>query len=171
MAAAREHHAEAQAPIDALPDPELAPRLESLFYLGWAENYLERYEEAIAHVDRGIAIPRASGEGGLLIPLMLVKGYTFEMLGRPPRRSSCATAAVEAARLSALPSSSPGRCASSPTRATTRATSRRRSPPPRRAREVGGRMAGATMPAAAAGRAGRWRCRSSRRATWSARGR
>ena len=39
--------------MDRLSDAELAPRLEALYYLGWAENYLERYDDAIAHVDRG----------------------------------------------------------------------------------------------------------------------
>ena len=30
--------------IDRLSDAELAPRLEALYYLGWAENYLEHYD-------------------------------------------------------------------------------------------------------------------------------
>ena len=64
-----------------LSDAELAPRLEALYYLGWAENYLEHYDEAIAHADRGIAIARATGEGRLLIPMMLVKGYPLEIAG------------------------------------------------------------------------------------------
>ncbi len=59
---ARVHHEEALA-VDGLSDDELAPRLEALYYLGWAENYLERYDEAIAHVDRGIGIARATGRG------------------------------------------------------------------------------------------------------------
>ena len=43
-----------------LADAELAPRLEALYYLAWAENYLEHYDEAIAHAERGIADrPRA----------------------------------------------------------------------------------------------------------------
>jgi DNA-binding CsgD family transcriptional regulator/tetratricopeptide (TPR) repeat protein len=103
IAAARERLEQASALVDALDDAELAPRVETLFYLGWAENYLERYEEAIAHVDRGIAILRGSGEGGLLIPLMLVKGYTFEMLGRTADAIELCERAVEAARLSAAP--------------------------------------------------------------------
>ena len=47
--------------IERLSDAELAPRLEALYYLGWAENYLERYDDAIAHAQRGIAIARAHG--------------------------------------------------------------------------------------------------------------
>ena len=100
---AREHRAEALALVDALSDDELAPRLEALYYLGWAENYLEHYDEAIAHADRGIAIARATGEGRLLVPMMLVKGYPFEMQGRLAEAIELCEAAVEAARLSANP--------------------------------------------------------------------
>jgi DNA-binding NarL/FixJ family response regulator/tetratricopeptide (TPR) repeat protein len=101
--AAREHRDEALAQIDRLTDAELAPRLEALYYLGWAENYLEHYDAAIAHVDRGIAIARATGEGRLLLPMMLVKGYPFEMQGRMAEAVELCEAAVESARLSANP--------------------------------------------------------------------
>jgi DNA-binding NarL/FixJ family response regulator len=101
IAAAREHRAEALAEVDRLSDAELAPRLEALYYLGWAENYLEHWEAAIAHVDRGIAIARATGEGRLLVPMMLVKGYPLEFGGRLAEALEISEAAVEASRLSA----------------------------------------------------------------------
>ena len=91
------------AQVERLSDAELAPRLEALYYLGWAENYLEHYDDAIAHVDRGIAIARATGEGRLLVPMMLVKGYPFEMQGRIAEAVELCEAAVEATRLSASP--------------------------------------------------------------------
>jgi DNA-binding CsgD family transcriptional regulator/tetratricopeptide (TPR) repeat protein len=100
---AREHRQEALRHIDPLPDEGLAPRLEALYYLGWAENYLEHYDEAIAHADRGIAIARAAGEGRLLVPMMLVKGYPFEMQGRMADAVELCENAIEAARLSANP--------------------------------------------------------------------
>jgi DNA-binding CsgD family transcriptional regulator/tetratricopeptide (TPR) repeat protein len=103
IAAAREHRDEALEQIDRLTDAELAPRLEALYYLGWAENYLEHYDAAIEHVDRGIAIARATGEGRLLLPMMLVKGYPFEMQGRMAEAVELCEAAVESARLSANP--------------------------------------------------------------------
>jgi DNA-binding CsgD family transcriptional regulator len=101
--AAREHRELALAQVDRVSDAELAPRLEALYYLGWAENYLEHYDEAIGHVDRGIAIARATGEGRLLIPMMLVKGYPLEMQGRLAEAIQLCEAAVESARLSANP--------------------------------------------------------------------
>jgi DNA-binding CsgD family transcriptional regulator len=103
MAAAREHHAIAAGEVDALSDAALAPRMEALYYLGWAENYLERYDAAVAHVDRGIAISRATGEGRLLVPMMLVKGFPFEMQGRMREALEVCEAAVEASRLTDNP--------------------------------------------------------------------
>ena len=101
--AAREHLRRALEQVDRLTDEELAPRLEALYYLGWAENYLERYDDAIAHADRGLAIARAMGEGRLLVPMMLVKGYPFEMQGRLPEAKELCEAAVESTRLSGNP--------------------------------------------------------------------
>ena len=101
--AARRHRGEAVEQVDGLSDAELAPRLEALFYLGWAENYLEHYDAAIEHADRGILIARATGEGRLLLPLMLVKGYPLEIQGRLAESLEMCQAAVEGARLSANP--------------------------------------------------------------------
>jgi signal transduction histidine kinase len=101
IVAAREHREEARVLVDRLSDPELAPRLETLYYLGWAENYLEHYDDAAAHADRGIAIARSTGEGRLLVPIGLIKGYTFEMQGRVAEAIELCETAVEATRLSA----------------------------------------------------------------------
>ncbi len=101
--AAREHLSVALEQVNRLADEELAPRLEALYYLGWAENYLERYDDAIAHADRGLAIARATGEGRLLVPMMLVKGYPFEMQGRLAEAKEVCEAAVESSRLSGNP--------------------------------------------------------------------
>jgi ATP/maltotriose-dependent transcriptional regulator MalT len=100
IAAALEHHAEAVAVLDPLTDEELSPRVEALANLAWAENYLELYDEAIAHAERGIAIGRRSGAGQLLVPMMLVKGYPLEMQGRLAEAVEVCESAVEAAQLS-----------------------------------------------------------------------
>jgi tetratricopeptide (TPR) repeat protein len=100
---AREHRAEALAQIELMDEHELAARLETLYYLGWAENYLEHYDDAIAHAERGVAIARATGEGRWLVPLMLLRGYPFEMQGRLAESNEMCEAAVEIARLSANP--------------------------------------------------------------------
>jgi ATP/maltotriose-dependent transcriptional regulator MalT len=102
-AAAREHREEAVAQLERLSDAALAPHLEALYYLGWAENYLERYDDAIAHARRGIAIARATGDGRLLVPMMLVQGYPFEAQGRLAEAAAMCENAVEIARLAAHP--------------------------------------------------------------------
>ena len=103
-AAAREHRDEAVEQLDRLSDAELAPRLEALYYLGWAENYLERYDDgARARASAAIAIARATGEGRLLVPMMLVQGYPFEMQGRLAEAVEMCESAVEIARLAANP--------------------------------------------------------------------
>jgi ATP/maltotriose-dependent transcriptional regulator MalT len=101
--AAREHRAEALEQIERMDDAELAAHLDTLYYLGWAENYLEHYDEAIAHAERGVAIARATGEGRLLVPLMLLRGYPFEMQGRLAEANEMCETAVEIARVSANP--------------------------------------------------------------------
>ena len=98
---ARGHHVEALEHVDRLSDRELAPRLEALYYLGWADNYLEHYDAAIEHADRGIEIARATGEGRLHLPMMLVKGYPLEIQGRVAEAAEICETAVEGARLSA----------------------------------------------------------------------
>ena len=100
---ARERLEEARAEVDQLTDDELAPRLEALYYLGWAETYLERYADGIGRFERGLGIARATGEGRLLIPMMLGKNYALEMTGRLGEGLECCEAALEAARLSASP--------------------------------------------------------------------
>ena len=102
---ARAHRAATLPMIDGATDQELAPRLEALFHLGWTETYLEHFDSAIAHAQRGMEIARSIGEGRLLGPLMLVQGYPFQMQGRLAEDLEMAETAVEAARLSANPHS------------------------------------------------------------------
>jgi ATP/maltotriose-dependent transcriptional regulator MalT len=101
--AARTHRAEALEQIERMDDADLANRLETLYYLGWAESYLEHYDDAVAHAEWGVAIARARGEGRLLVPLMLLRGYPFEMQGRLAEANEMCETAVEIARLSANP--------------------------------------------------------------------
>jgi DNA-binding CsgD family transcriptional regulator/tetratricopeptide (TPR) repeat protein len=98
---AREHRLEAVDEIAGLSDAQLASRLEALFHLAWAETYLECYEDAVAHAERGIVLARTFGEGRLLVPLTLAKNFPFEMQGRLVEALECCEAALDAARLSA----------------------------------------------------------------------
>jgi ATP/maltotriose-dependent transcriptional regulator MalT len=149
--AAREHRAQALEQVERLSDAELAGQLEALYYLGWADNYLEHFDAALEHADRGIELARATGEGRLLVPLMLVKPYALEMHGDMDGALELCERAVESARVSANPhflfwalfelgwahyyrgdlDAAVAACEES--------------------RRVGGRLAGGTMPAASGG--------------------
>ena len=96
---ARRHRAEALAIIDDLPDEQLAERLDALYHLGWAENYLEHFEAAIAHVDRLIEIVRKGDGARPLVPMLLVKCYPLQTLGRLQEAADLCDAAVEATQL------------------------------------------------------------------------
>ena len=98
---------------------------------------------AIAHADRGIAIARATGEGRLLVPLMLVKGYPFEMQGRLAE----AHRAVRGGRRGGAPLGEPalpvlGAVRARRSRTTTPATSTRAIAAGEESARVGGRLAG-----------------------------
>jgi DNA-binding CsgD family transcriptional regulator len=103
VAAARERHAESVAALEGLPDEELAERLELFYYLAWAENYIEEPEGAIATAEHGLAISRSSGQGHLMVPLMLAQALPNDMLGRLAESLRVTEEALEAARTSPNP--------------------------------------------------------------------
>ncbi|MBV9003911.1 MAG: AAA family ATPase [Solirubrobacterales bacterium] len=90
----------ASAGLDALSDDAIALRLEGPYYLGFAEYFAERYEDAIRHWRRGIAVSRASGQGQFATPMSIGLAHAFEVIGRPRAGLDQVEAAVEAARLS-----------------------------------------------------------------------
>ena len=88
------------AGLDALPDELLAARLDLPYYLGFAEYFCERYEDAARHLRRGIALARAVGQGQFVVPMMVGLAQALERLGRLREALNTAEAAVEASRLS-----------------------------------------------------------------------
>ena len=90
----------ASARLDALSDDAIALRLDAPYYLGFAEYFAERYEDAIRHLRRGIAVSRASGQGQFATPMAIGLAHAHEVTGRPRAGLDQAEAAVEAARLS-----------------------------------------------------------------------
>jgi len=89
----------ALARVEALEPAQLARRLEALWYLAWAETFLERYEGALAHTRQALEISRATGQERLVVPLLLAGVFPLQMLGRMRESREVASAAVEAARL------------------------------------------------------------------------
>jgi ATP/maltotriose-dependent transcriptional regulator MalT len=97
MAEARTRSA---AAVDALPDDQLAARLDAPYYLGFAEYFCERYDDAIRHLRRGINVSRAVGQGQFVVPMMIGLAHALETRGRLAEAVDQVEAAVEAARLS-----------------------------------------------------------------------
>ena len=95
-AAARE---KSSALLDALPDDQLAMRLDAPYYLGFAEYFCEQYDDAIRHLRRGINLSRAVGQGQFVVPMMVGLAHALETRGRLAEAAETADAAVEAARL------------------------------------------------------------------------
>jgi DNA-binding CsgD family transcriptional regulator len=90
---------ESAAVLDALPDDQLAMRIDAAYYLGFAEYFCERYDDSIRHLRRGINVSRASGQGQFVVPMQLGLAHGLEVRGRLAEAAETADAALEAARL------------------------------------------------------------------------
>jgi ATP/maltotriose-dependent transcriptional regulator MalT len=90
----------AAALVDAMPDDELAARIDAVAYLCGAEAYLELFDDAIAHGERGLSIARATAQGELLPTLVPAWWTALWMRGRLEEGANLLDDAIEAARLS-----------------------------------------------------------------------
>jgi DNA-binding CsgD family transcriptional regulator len=86
--------------VDALPDDQLAIRLDAPYYLGFAEYFCESYADTIRHLRRGINLSRAIGQGQFVVPMQIGLAHALERRGELLEAAETADAAVEAARLS-----------------------------------------------------------------------
>jgi DNA-binding CsgD family transcriptional regulator len=91
--------AEAAALADSLSDAELGARVDALLNLGWGCQALERYEDGIRHLQRGLAVSRATGQGHLLVPLTIGTAICMTWLGRLASAAVLADETIESARL------------------------------------------------------------------------
>jgi ATP/maltotriose-dependent transcriptional regulator MalT len=91
------------ARFDALDDGTLMGRTDAAYYLGFAEFFCERYDDAIRHLSRGIAVSRASGQGQFVTPMTIGLAHALEVRGRLGEAAEHAEAAVEGARLRGNP--------------------------------------------------------------------
>ena len=101
--AARTSHDEAVRAVEHLDERALGERIEIFFYLAFAEIYIEEFERAIATAERGLAISRATGQGHLLVPLMLARPLPLDALGRLSDSIAAGEEAIAAARTSPNP--------------------------------------------------------------------
>ena len=103
--AAREHRAEAVALLERLPDADLAPRLEALYYLGLGRELSGALRRRrLAHAERGDRDRPGGRRGAAAGPAACCQGcYPLEMQGRLAEAIEICETAVEAARLSDNP--------------------------------------------------------------------
>ncbi|HEY7485248.1 MAG TPA: AAA family ATPase [Streptosporangiaceae bacterium] len=100
IGAARELAAEAARLSERFDDDQLATRLEIWAWLGWCEVFLERFGEALCHLDRAARVARAAGQGHPLIITSVGHASAFLWQGRPAEAAPHVEAAIEGALLS-----------------------------------------------------------------------
>ncbi len=85
--------------VDALTDEELADRVESALFLGWAEIFLGRFDDADRHLERGVNLARASGQGQHIL-MTTGRALVLSIRGNISEATDVVATAVEIARLS-----------------------------------------------------------------------
>jgi ATP/maltotriose-dependent transcriptional regulator MalT len=92
--------AQAASLVDGFADGDLAAHLEAALWLGFAEDFMDRLDDAIRHFERGIGVSRSSGRGRLVLPLMVGRLFALNHRGPLTEASELAEATIEGARLS-----------------------------------------------------------------------
>lgn len=94
------HGSEAGALVDGLPDGELARRPAAALWVGWSELYaLERYDDAVRHLSRGLAVARSTGQAHIVPHLLAGLARAHAMAGRLGEAASLVEDALEATLL------------------------------------------------------------------------
>ncbi len=84
--------------FDGLTDSEIAAHHPAIAtWLGWAEICTERFDDAVGHSERSIAISRAGGQRHMTVAFAAVQGQALALRGRDEELSVSAAAATEAA--------------------------------------------------------------------------
>jgi DNA-binding NarL/FixJ family response regulator len=86
--------------VTALADDELAGRLDAFILLGWVAQYIERFDDGLCHLERGLAISRTTGQGYLYVPMLIGAGMIHTWQGDLRAATQLAEDATDVARLS-----------------------------------------------------------------------
>ncbi|WP_432947713.1 AAA family ATPase [Kribbella sp. CA-253562] len=84
--------------LDSLSDTELSPALDAILWLGLADRYAGRYEQAAKRQTRGVALARASGQQEALGRLLVCLAMTRLAIGNLADARACAEEAVAIAQ-------------------------------------------------------------------------
>ena len=90
---------QAAAIVDAMSDDQLAARLEALHWLGWCEEFMQRYDAAIGHLRRGVTVARATGHGHVMVGLLMSLASSLAWRGRIAEADEVADECFEIALL------------------------------------------------------------------------
>lgn len=93
----------AAAAADALTNNQLATSLETLYHLGAAEMFLERFADGVRHLERGVAIAMECGNVQTVMPTRTFLAYGLWRLGQLDEAIAVASEAVETGRLLRMP--------------------------------------------------------------------
>jgi ATP/maltotriose-dependent transcriptional regulator MalT len=93
----------AAAEFDALSDEQLAAQLDLPYQLGLAETLLERFEDGVRHLERGVAVALACGNSQFIASTRAFLSYCLFYLGRIEDALTIAGEAVETSRLLRVP--------------------------------------------------------------------
>jgi ATP/maltotriose-dependent transcriptional regulator MalT len=99
IAEADVHRAEAAPLVDALPDTELARRLDAASNLANVELSLDRYAESRIHAERALAVARTTAQGSMFPSLFIVLASIAIAEARFAEAGEVLAGAVESARL------------------------------------------------------------------------
>jgi ATP/maltotriose-dependent transcriptional regulator MalT len=99
VAEAEIHRHEAAGLIDAMPDSELALRLDAAMNLAGAELYLDRFEACGRHSERAVAVARATGQPAYVPAAFMLLSWARMLRGELADGAEMLDAAVEDARL------------------------------------------------------------------------
>lgn len=84
---------------DLLSDDQVTPHLDKLAWLGWTEAFLERFTDALRHLDRVDALALRNGRGSIGTLTAVARSLVLTSRGRLPEAAVAAEAAVEACLL------------------------------------------------------------------------
>ncbi len=88
---------EASELIEGMSDRDLGGRLDALMWVGWTEQFVERYADAQRHLERALALARTTGQAHLLTHLLVGLGSVLKWQGDLPAAAECFNDAREAA--------------------------------------------------------------------------
>jgi ATP/maltotriose-dependent transcriptional regulator MalT len=92
--------ADAQAAYEAMADDELAKRIYASFYVSLAAVRLERADDALAHLNRGLDVARMTGQAATVIPWPAIAALSLVSKGRIGEAVAVARTAIDAGGLS-----------------------------------------------------------------------